>query len=58
MEQELKNKVAELERKVKQLEDTVRRMEKQGIVVVGDFDGTNIPITIHGTRRKIATAAP
>lgn len=58
MEQELKNKVAELERKIKELEDQIARMEKQGIVVVGTFDGTNIPITIQGIRRKIATSTP
>jgi len=58
MEQELKNKVAELERKVKELEDFIRRIEKQSIVIVGDFDGTNVPVTVNGIRRKIATVAP
>jgi hypothetical protein len=55
---ELQAKVAELERKVQDLEASVERMTKQEIVVVGTFDGTNIPITIQGIRRKIATTTP
>lgn len=50
--------IKDLERKVKDLEARLNSAEKQRIVVVGNFDGTNIPITIHGIRRKIATTAP
>lgn len=58
MEEDLQKKVTELERKIMEVEDAIRRMEKQGIVVTGTWDGTNIPITIQGVRRKIATATP
>lgn len=58
MDEDLQKKVTELERKIMELEDAIRRMEKQGIVVAGTWDGTNIPITIQGVRRKIATVAP
>ena len=51
-------KIQELERKIQELEQQIARMEKQQIVVVGNFDGTNIPITIQGIRRKIATTTP
>jgi hypothetical protein len=49
---------AEVEARLAKLEAQLERVEKQGIVVVGTWDGTNIPITIQGTRRKIATVAP
>jgi sugar-specific transcriptional regulator TrmB len=58
MEKELQNKVAELERKVAELESTILRVEKQTITIVGNFDGTNVPVTVNGIRRKIATATP
>jgi hypothetical protein len=58
MEQELKNKVAELERKIAELESKILVMQREMIVVVGDYDGTNLPVRANGIRRKIATAAP
>lgn len=48
----------ELEQRIKKLEDAIARLEKERIVVVGRFDGTNIPISIQGKRRKIATSTP
>lgn len=47
-----------LEATLKEMEATMSRIQKQQIIVVGDYDGTNIPITINGIRRKIATVAP
>jgi len=56
--EELQQKVVELERKVQELEQWKMEQElKDSIVVVGPFDGTNIPIFINGVRRKIATSA-
>lgn len=47
-----------LEQKIADLEAQIERLQKQQIVIVGKFDGTNIPVTVNGVRRKIATSAP
>ena len=53
-----KKKIEELEQRIQELEKALSKIEKQSIVVVGTFDGTNIPITIQGIRRKISTSTP
>jgi ribosomal protein L29 len=58
MEQETKKKIEELERKIRELEEQIKRIEMQSILIVGQFDGTNVPVTVTGVRRKIATVAP
>jgi hypothetical protein len=52
MEEDLQKRIAELERRLDELE------QKDKIVVVGSFDGTDIPVQVNGIRRKIATSAP
>lgn len=52
------DKIKELERKIADLEAKVRLLDKQQIKIVGDYDGTNVPVTVNGIRRKIATVAP
>lgn len=47
-----------LERRINELDATIKRLEKQQIKIVGEFDGTNVPVTINGIRKKIATSAP
>jgi hypothetical protein len=51
-------RIAQLEAKVRELEMKLDRIDKQQIKIVGDFDGTNVPVTGNGIRRKIATATP
>jgi hypothetical protein len=51
-------RIAQLEAKVRELEMKLDRIDKQQIKIVGDFDGTNVPVTVNGIRRKIATATP
>jgi hypothetical protein len=59
MEQELQNKIVELERRLREIESwKEEQISKDKIVVVGPFDGTNIPVFVNGIRRKIATVAP
>jgi hypothetical protein len=58
MDNDTKQKVDQLERKLNELEQKIQKIEKQQIVVVGDFDGTNLPVQANGIRRKIATATP
>jgi len=55
---EILQNLQQLRGQVKQLEDTMQRMDKQQIKIVGNFDGTNAPVTVNGIRRKIATTAP
>jgi len=57
-DEELQARVMELERKIAELERTILDMKKQMIVVVGNYDGTNLPVRANGIRRKIATTAP
>jgi len=46
------------EQKIAELEKRVALLEKQQIKIVGDYDGTNVPVTVNGIRRKIATSTP
>lgn len=48
----------QLVEQIKRLEADIRRLESRQIVVVGDFDGTDVPVTINGVRRKIITSSP
>lgn len=54
----LEKQISDLTGKLEDLTRKVERLEKTSIVIVGDFDGTNIPITANGIRRKIATSTP
>lgn len=47
-----------LQKYLEELQQRVARLEKQQINIIGDFDGTNVQVSIHGIRRKIATTAP
>lgn len=47
-----------LEDRITELEQKIERMERQSIIVVGKYDGTNVPVMVQGIRRKIATSAP
>lgn len=48
----------ELLQRIQELETRLDRIEKQSIKIVGDYDGTNVPVTVNGIRRKIATSTP
>lgn len=48
----------DLKQQIEELKKEIQSLKKSQIVIVGDFDGTNIPVTVNGIRRKIATTAP
>ena len=48
----------DLERKLQELEDKIALLEKQQIKIVGEFNGTTVPVTINGVSRRITTSAP
>lgn len=55
----MENKVQQLEKRIAELERLVATLDKQQIKIVGETgDGTDIPITFNGLRRKITTDAP
>lgn len=58
MDAETQTKIRELEQRLQELADRVELVDKQQIKIVGSFDGTNVPVTITGIRRKIATTTP
>jgi len=58
METELKKEIQQLRSKVEALEKEYEQRDKTNIKIVGTFDGTNVPVTVQGVRRKIATVAP
>ena len=48
----------QLEMKIIELERIVVLLDKQQIKIAGDYDGTNVPVTVNGIRCKIATSTP
>jgi len=56
--QNIESKVTDMQRKLDEMQMAIGRLDKQQIKIVGDFDGTNVPVTVNGIRRKIATATP
>ncbi len=47
-----------LQSQIDALKLTIDRLEKQSIVIVGEYDNGDIPVTIQGKRRKITTSSP
>lgn len=54
----MKPTVEQLEAKINQLEAKLAVLEKAQIKIAGDFDGTDVQVTINGVRRSITTSAP
>lgn len=48
----------DLAKKVQELEAKLRILEQQQIKIVGEFDGTDVQVTVNGIRRSITTSAP
>lgn len=46
------------EERLAALEELVNKLDKTQIKIAGDFDGTDVQVSINGIRKKIATTAP
>ena len=52
------DRMSQLEEKVRTLETRLEELDKETIKIVGEYNASNVPVTINGIRRKIAHTAP